>query len=137
MVTFALLALAASLALISLGGGLYEFLVIDPTWPKRPEMIQPDRGGVSRKRFWIPAHILFELLLIASLAAPWSDEMVRFRLLIALASHAVMRMDASEPVAPPAGRHHLRFNAYGLRHGSWMREESEPGTDASHACRCV
>ena len=92
MVTIALLALAASLALISLGGGVYEFLVIDPAWPKRPEMIQPDRGGVSRKRFWIPAHILFELLLIASLAAAWSDEMVRFWLLIALASHAMMRI---------------------------------------------
>jgi len=152
MVTFALLVLAASLALISLGGGLYEFLVIDPTWPKRPEMIRPDRGGVSRKRFWIPARILFELLLIASLAVAWSDEMVRFWLLIALASHAVMRiwsafffipralaferarpgdvtetaaprMDAAEPVAPAAGRHHLRFNAYGLRQGSCMRGE--------------
>ena len=63
-----LIALASSLALIGVGGGLYEFVVVDPVWPRRPELIQPDRGGLSRKRFWIPAHVAFELLLIASLA---------------------------------------------------------------------
>jgi hypothetical protein len=64
-----LIALASSLALMSLGGGLYEFVVVDPAWPRRPEIIQPARGGVSRKRFWIPAHTAFELLLIAALVA--------------------------------------------------------------------
>jgi hypothetical protein len=59
-----LIALAAALAVISLGGGLYEFLVVDPFWPRRPDLIQPARGGVSRRRFWIPAHISFELSLI-------------------------------------------------------------------------
>jgi hypothetical protein len=92
MVTIVLLGLAASLALISLGGGLYEFVIVDPAWPKRPDLIQPDRGGISRKRFWIPAHILFELALIASLFAAWLDENVRFWLLIGLASHATMRI---------------------------------------------
>src|SRR5262249_18385285 len=53
--------IASSLALVSLGGGLYEFLVVDPSWPSRPDIIQPNRGGVSRKRFWIPAHTAFEL----------------------------------------------------------------------------
>jgi hypothetical protein len=38
---------ASAFALISLGGGLYEFRVVDPAWPCRPELIQPARGGVS------------------------------------------------------------------------------------------
>src|SRR5262249_47389254 len=45
-----LVSVAAALALVSLGGGLYEFLVVDPFWPRRPEIIQPARGGISRKR---------------------------------------------------------------------------------------
>lgn len=28
------ISIASSLALISLGGGLYEFLVVDPAWPR-------------------------------------------------------------------------------------------------------
>src|SRR5919197_558711 len=62
-----LIAFSAALALVSLGGGLYEFLVVDPAWPRRPDVIQPNRGGVSRRRFWIPEHTAFELSLIASL----------------------------------------------------------------------
>src|SRR5262249_61078703 len=46
-----LVSLAAALALISLGGGFYEFSVVDPFWPERPDIIQPTRGGISRKRF--------------------------------------------------------------------------------------
>lgn len=65
--TVTVIGLASACALVSLGGGLYEFSVVDPAWPRRPEIIQPARGGVSRKRFWIPAHIAFELALIASL----------------------------------------------------------------------
>jgi hypothetical protein len=72
-----LIALATSLSLISLGGGLYEFVVVDPAWPRRPDIIQPLLGGVSRKRFWIPAHICFELLLLASLFVAWSEPNIR------------------------------------------------------------
>ncbi len=39
-----LTALAAALALATLGGGCYEYLVVDPVWPQRPELIQPQRG---------------------------------------------------------------------------------------------
>ena len=83
---------ATALAFIGLGGGLYEIGVIDPAWPQRPDLIQPDRGGVSRKRFWIPAHVVFEVLLIIALALAWSIADVRFWLLVALASHAAMRL---------------------------------------------
>ena len=62
---------AAALALLSLGGGLYEFLVVDPFWRKRLDLIPPNRGGISRKRFWIPAHTAFEVILIVSLVLAW------------------------------------------------------------------
>src|SRR5512145_924737 len=84
--------LATALALASLGGGLYEYLVVDPFWPRKPELIQPERGGISRKRFWIPAHTAFELALVGSLVAAWSQAGVRKWLLIALASHVIMRL---------------------------------------------
>jgi hypothetical protein len=87
-----LIAVASALALASLGGGVYEFLVVDPFWPRRPDIIQPQRGGISRRRFWIPAHTAFELTLIAALVAAWSLRDVRFWLAVALISHAVMRI---------------------------------------------
>jgi hypothetical protein len=82
--------LATAMALVSLGGGLYEFSVVDPSWPRKPEIIQPGRGGISRRRFWIPAHVAFELALIVSLVSGWSQNEVRSWLLVALASHAAM-----------------------------------------------
>ncbi|MGE3977344.1 MAG: hypothetical protein AB7F94_07110 [Nitrospira sp.] len=95
-------ALAAGLAFASLGGGLYEYLVVDPFWPRRPDLIQPQRGGISRKRFWIPAHTTFELLLIASLIAAWNASTVRTPLLIALAGHAAMRIWSAFDFIPRA-----------------------------------
>ena len=47
------IACATALALVSLGGGLYEFSVVDPFWPRKPELIQPDRGGISRRRLTV------------------------------------------------------------------------------------
>jgi hypothetical protein len=97
-----LVAATAALAVISLGGGMYEFLVVDPFWPRRPDLIQPARGGVSRRRFWIPAHTLFELSLIASLIAAWAQPALRVPLLLALASHAVMRLWSAVDFIPKA-----------------------------------
>jgi hypothetical protein len=98
----ALLVLATALAFMSLGGGLYEFLVVDPFWPRRPDLIQPDRGGISRRRFWIPAHVTFELLLIGSLVTNWSNAGVRMPLLLALGSHATMRIWSGVDFIPKA-----------------------------------
>src|SRR5258708_7647974 len=95
-------ALATALALVSVGGGLYEFLVVDPFWPKRPDLIQPSRGGISRRRFWIAAHVAFEVLLIASLVWAWSQPAVRACLLVALASHAIMRLWSALDFIPKA-----------------------------------
>lgn len=97
-----LVALSAALALVSLGGGLYEFAVVDPVWPLRPDIVQPDRGGISRRRFWIPAHVAFELTLIASLVVAWSQPLVRYALLVALASHAAMRIWSALDFIPKA-----------------------------------
>jgi len=94
--------LAAGLAFISLGGGLYEFSVVDPFWPRWPEIVQPARGGINRKRFWIPAHVAFELALILALAVTWSQADVRFWLLTAFASHAVMRIWSAFDFIPKA-----------------------------------
>lgn len=95
-------ALAAALALVSLGGGLYEFSVVDPSWPRRPDIIQPARGGISRKRFWIPAHVAFELTLIVSLVVGWSYTTVRMWLLTAFISHAAMRIWSAFDFIPKA-----------------------------------
>jgi hypothetical protein len=104
MPTFSLLGIcvAACLALVSLGGGLYEFLVVDPFWPRRPDLIQPARGGISRKRFWIPAHVAFELTLLSSLVVTWGQTEVRTWLLAALASHAAMRLWSAFDFIPKA-----------------------------------
>src|SRR5689334_25372755 len=114
-----LVAATAAFAVVSLGGGLYEFLVVDPFWPSRPDLIQPTRGGVSRRRFWIPAHVVFELSLIASLIAAWPQPAIRVPLLLGLASHAVMRLWSALDFIPKA----LAF------------ERAEPATIAEGAAR--
>ena len=85
-----------------LGGGLYEYLVVDPYWPKRPGIIQSTRGGISRRRFWIPAHTVFEVLLIVALIVGWGDMGVRIALLVALLSHAAMRVWSLVDFVPKA-----------------------------------
>jgi hypothetical protein len=98
----AIISVAAACALISLGGGLYETAVVDPAWPRKPDLVQPARGGLSRRRFWIPVHIVFELFLLASLVVAWSAASVRFWLLIAVASHAAMRLWSAFDFIPKA-----------------------------------
>jgi hypothetical protein len=100
--TLVLIAITTLAACATLGGGLYEYLVIDPYWPKRPGIIQSRNGGVSRARFWIPAHVAFEVLLVVSLIAAWSDPGVRAALLVALVSHAAMRMWSLVDFVPKA-----------------------------------
>jgi hypothetical protein len=94
--------IACALAFVGVGGAFYEFSVVDPFWPKRPDLIQPQRGGISRRRFWIPAHIAFEIVLIVTLIAAWSAPEVRFWLLIAVISHAAMRIWSAFDFIPKA-----------------------------------
>jgi hypothetical protein len=95
-------AIAAALACLSLGGGLYEYLVVDPFWPRRPDLIQPTRGGISRRRFWIPAHTVFELALIVALVVTWNQREIRIALFVALASHVIMRAWSAFDFIPKA-----------------------------------
>jgi hypothetical protein len=97
-----LIAIAAFTACASIGGGLYECLVLDPVWPSRPAIVSPRHGGVSRRRFWIPVHGAFEVALIASLVASWSQSDVRTALLVALASHLVVRVWSFVDLIPKA-----------------------------------
>lgn len=100
--TLVLIAVTTLVACALLGGGLYEIVVVDPAWPKRPGIIQARNGGISRRRFWIPAHTLFEVLLIVALIAARHDADARLALLVALLSHAVMRVWSLVDVVPKA-----------------------------------
>ncbi len=100
--TLVLIAAATLMACALFGGGLYETVVIDPAWPKRPGIIQPRNGGISRRRFWIPAHTTFEVLLIVALIVAWGDADARIALLVALVSHAVMRVWSLVDFVPKA-----------------------------------
>jgi hypothetical protein len=100
--TLILIAATTLLACALLGGGLYECLVVDPFWPRRPGIVQPIRGGISRRRFWVPVHTVFEVLLIVSLIVAWARPDVRIALLVALASHATMRVWSLVDFVPKA-----------------------------------
>ena len=100
--TTLIVGLAAAFASIGLGGGLYEMCVVDPAWPRRLDIIQPERGGVSRRAFWIPTHLTFEPALIASLVIAWPLAEARKWLFLALASHAVMRIWSAFDFIPKA-----------------------------------
>ena len=99
---FNLTVAAACFALILVGGGFYEVLVVDPAWPNRPDLIQPDRGGISRRRFWAPVHTLFELSVISALIAAWSIPAVRTWLWVAFISHALARIWSFADFIPKA-----------------------------------
>lgn len=97
-----LVAVPTALALVSLGGGIYEHIAVDPFWPSRPELVQPLRGGITRRRFWIPAHASFELSLLTALFSTWSLSASRTWLLVALASHAIQRIWSALHFIPSA-----------------------------------
>lgn len=99
---FSLTVAATCFALMLVGGALYEVLVVDPFWPKRPQLIQPDRGGISRRRFWMPVHAVFELSVIFALIAAWRVPVVRSWMWVALISHAVGRIWSFSDFIPKA-----------------------------------
>jgi hypothetical protein len=94
--------LTAVLAQIGLGGAFYEYLVLDPVWPRNPSLIQSQHGGVKRVGFWLPAHIAFELILISSLILTWKEIHIRTWLVVAFAAHAIMRIWSALDFIPKA-----------------------------------
>jgi hypothetical protein len=79
----------------SVGGGLYEHIVLTPIWSASPpssfSIIQ--RGtGVPLQRFWIPVHAAITLFILVTFFLIWNDITVRGLLLTGLASYFVMRI---------------------------------------------
>jgi hypothetical protein len=79
----------------SVGGGLYEHIVLTPIWSASPpssfSIIQ--RGtGVPLQRFWIPVHAAISIFILMTLFLTWNDITVPRLLLIGLASYIVMRI---------------------------------------------
>jgi len=105
----AILQAAMVFGAIGLGGGVYEILLIDRVWPNLPQLIQPQRGGIDRKLFWIPMHAAYELALVGALWANWHAPFARFCILGALGMHAVTRAWSLLHFIPAA----LRFEQAG------------------------
>ncbi|MCV7057199.1 hypothetical protein [Mycolicibacterium gilvum] len=97
-----LIAATTLAACVALGGAVYESVVVDPSWPKRPGIIQSRNGGISRVRFWLPAPIVFEILLVVTLILTWDAPRVGAALVVALVSHATMRLWALFDLVPKA-----------------------------------
>lgn len=117
----ALLALAVALRFVSLGGGIYEITLVDRTWPARPDIIRPRDGGIARSHFWIPAHLIYEITLVAATIISWSEGTVRPLLLVAIGAQLSMRIWSAMRFIPLA----LRF------------ERGDPGLDQADAERWV
>lgn len=100
---------AVILGAIMFGGGIYETLLVDRVWPDRPAVIQPERGGLDRKLFWMPAHTLYELALFMSLWMLWSVSAARWWTAAALVVHFAARAWSMAYFIPKA----LRFEKLG------------------------
>ena len=109
---------ALVLGAIGLGGGVYETLVIDPVWPDNPAIIRRGHGGISRARFWAPAHSLYELALLISLWMVWSVPVARWWTIAALAIHLAARAWSFAYFIPRA----LRFEKLGELREDQRRE---------------
>ncbi|WP_434390154.1 hypothetical protein [Melittangium boletus] len=85
------LRLALVACLLECGGSLYEYAVVDTVWPSNLAVIQPQRGGLDRKRFWVPLHGVLTLALPVALWACWGRPDVRAWLLAATGLYVVLR----------------------------------------------
>lgn len=114
IVLFALLA-TSMLA----GAGLYEQAVIDPSWPAKPELVRPLQGGVSRKRYWVPANIVAVLAIVAAIWAAWPRGLARNWAIVAAACSFVVNLLTISYFAPRV----LRVERYGVpaNHASSIR----------------
>lgn len=85
------LLIALVLGAIGLGGGIYETLLVDRVWPNNLAIIQPRRGGLDRKRFWIPVHTLYEIALLVGVWELWNTD-VRSWMIAGLVAHFTSRV---------------------------------------------
>lgn len=94
---------------VAMGGGIYETSIIDPAWPNNPSIVQKDRGGIVRGRFWMVAHVLYELTLFATLWMLWSVSTARWWIIGAIVIHFSARAWSMIYFIPRA----LRFEKLG------------------------
>ncbi len=84
------------LAGADLGGGFYEHALVFPVWSANPPqtlaLIQPENGGISLIRFWIPMHGALTLALIAALVLNWKQKRERMLILLGFGAYLVMRV---------------------------------------------
>jgi len=101
------LLVALVLGAIVVGDGLYETARVDRAWPQRPDIIQPDKGGINRKFFWGPAQGLFELALLVAAWLTWPTAASRIWVIVAVAIHFATRAWSFAYFIPAA----IRFEA--------------------------
>jgi hypothetical protein len=110
---------ALVLGAIALGGGLYETILIDRSWPRMPEMIQPQRGGINRGIFWGPVHGVFEITLLVALWSAWAALQARPWIIAAFVVHFATRLWSFAYFIPQA----IRFQ--NVDTASQMRDEKK------------
>jgi len=71
------------------GAALYEESVLDLVWPSRPDIVRPTKGGVNRKRFWVPGDLVAIICLLVATWAAWPTIDARTALLVAVALYAI------------------------------------------------
>ncbi|MEK6774096.1 MAG: hypothetical protein AABY64_09150 [Bdellovibrionota bacterium] len=88
------LLLAVLCMALSIGGGVYEGLVINPQWSASPPqsfaLIQ-EGTGIPLQKFWIPAHIVISIFILAALYFNWHISHRRTLIIAAIVSYGIMR----------------------------------------------
>ncbi|MET0401696.1 MAG: hypothetical protein ABW123_04795 [Cystobacter sp.] len=107
--------------LFELGGSLYEYAVVDTVWPSNLAVIQPARGGLDRKRFWVPLHGLLTLALPLALWARWGAPDVRAWLLAATGLYVVLRGWTFAYFIPRVLRFEQGLETDSAKARSWVR----------------
>ena len=80
---------------LAVGGGIYEGLIVNPQWSINPpssfSLVQ-EKTGIPLQKFWIPAHILITLFIVAALFLNWRSPARRNFIIVAVISYIVMRV---------------------------------------------
>jgi len=83
--------IALVLGAIGFGGGIYETVLVDRVWPRKPQLIQPSRGGIRRALFWGPVQVLYEFALLVAAWVVWDIAVARWWIVAALVAHFTAR----------------------------------------------